>query len=66
MCAAVSILGACGGAEPTQVAPVPSAARAASPLPAVDVHDIASGDLVPLQNLLPAAKPLLVWFWAPH
>lgn len=37
-----------------------------SPLPAVDVRDVASGETVALAELLPADRPLLVWFWAPH
>ncbi|MEZ5233686.1 MAG: hypothetical protein R2749_13425 [Acidimicrobiales bacterium] len=40
-------------------------AAQASPLPAVTVTDIASGAAVPLDSLLPADKPLLVWMWAP-
>jgi hypothetical protein len=38
----------------------------ASPLPTVDVVNVASGETVALASLLPADKPLLVWMWAPH
>lgn len=38
----------------------------ASPLPAVAVLDVATGKRVQLRDFLPAKKPLLVWFWAPH
>lgn len=37
-----------------------------SPLPVVDVHDLETGELVPLAAELPADRPVLVWFWAPH
>src|SRR5262245_4408159 len=37
-----------------------------SPLPEVVVRQVQTGDYVQLKNLLPANKPLLVWFWAPH
>ena len=38
----------------------------ASPLPAVAVLDVATGKRIQLRDFLPAKKPLLVWFWAPH
>jgi ferric-dicitrate binding protein FerR (iron transport regulator) len=38
----------------------------AAGLPEVDVLDVADGSTVQLGSLLPAEKPLLVWFWAPH
>lgn len=37
-----------------------------SPLPALDVLDVATGARVALADQLPATQPLLVWFWAPH
>ncbi|MEZ5262857.1 MAG: hypothetical protein R2755_14050 [Acidimicrobiales bacterium] len=37
-----------------------------SPLPAVEVLDVATGRPVQLAGFLPAAKPTLVWMWAPH
>jgi len=43
-----------------------TAAEGASPLPAVDVVDVTSGETVALASLLPADKPTLVWMWAPH
>ncbi len=54
--------------EPT--VPVPDSrvppAPAKSPLPSVEVLDTANGQTVQFANLLPAAKPILFWFWAPH
>ncbi|MGD9750979.1 MAG: hypothetical protein AB7W59_08295 [Acidimicrobiia bacterium] len=41
-------------------------AATTSPLPSVNVVDVVSGDTVQLAGLLPAAKPTLVWMWAPH
>ena len=49
-----------GGAAGTAVA------GSVSPLPAVDVVDVASGETVALASLLPADKATLVWMWAPH
>jgi len=37
-----------------------------SPLPEVVVRHLQSATYVQLKDLLPAEKPLLVWFWAPH
>lgn len=51
------------GSEPGAAA---SGAESASPLPAVDVVDVATGETVALAGLLPADKPVLVWMWAPH
>ena len=47
--------------------PVTAEAAAGSPLPAVTVRQInGDGGFVQLKNELPADRPLLVWFWAPH
>jgi hypothetical protein len=63
------------GPGPTATVPMTAAAQApgsttdrstASPLPAVDVTDVATGGTVQLASLLPADRPLLVWMWAPH
>lgn len=35
-------------------------------LPDVEVVDIATGEKLALTSLVPAQRPLLVWFWAPH
>jgi hypothetical protein len=35
-------------------------------LPAVATVDLHTGDVVRLDWLLPSAKPVLLWFWAPH
>ena len=37
-----------------------------SPLPKVEVLDVATGKRVQFAKYLPSNKPLLVWFWAPH
>ena len=76
------LLAACGGGgsrlpegvslpEPAP-GPVPQLAvsadaAVASPLPDVAVRQLnGDGGWVQLKNALPADKPLLVWFWAPH
>ena len=35
-------------------------------LPTVDVLDTSNDQKVAFSSLLPAAKPILFWFWAPH
>lgn len=35
-------------------------------LPSVEAIDIATGDRIDIATLIPASKPLLMWFWAPH
>lgn len=76
------LLAACGGGgsqlpeglilpEPA-AGPVPQLAVSAeaelsSPLPEIAVRQLnGDGGWVQLKNELPADKPLLVWFWAPH
>ena len=76
------LLAACGGGgsqlpegvslpEPAP-GPVPELAVSAeaagsSPLPEIAVRQLnGDGGWVQLKNALPADKPLLVWFWAPH
>jgi hypothetical protein len=39
---------------------------APSPLPRVEVLDVASGARVQFADLIPAERPVLLWFWAPH
>jgi len=42
-------------------------AAVSSPLPEIAVRQLnGEGGWVQLKNELPADKPLLVWFWAPH
>jgi len=41
-------------------------ASAAPFLPPVTVWDVGEKEWVQLANFLPADKPVLVWFWAPH
>ena len=43
-----------------------AAAPKPSPLPDVTVRNAATGQPVALAAQLPADRPLLVWFWAPH
>lgn len=70
-------IAACGGTNtststdsgPTAEEAGPTVAgpsTATSPLPAVDVLDVVSGETVQLAGFLPAAKPTLVWMWAPN
>ena len=59
-------------AAPPPPATTPSTGGGASPaapagpgLPDTEVVDLATGATLSLASLTPAAKPLLVWFWAP-
>jgi hypothetical protein len=46
---------------------VTAAAAEMSPLPDLAVRQInCGGGWVNLKNEIPADKPLLIWFWAPH
>jgi hypothetical protein len=52
---------------PVPELPVADASVAGSPLPEIAVRRInGDGGWVQFKNELPADKPLLVWFWAPH
>lgn len=53
------------GAEVSSSAPN-AAAAGVSDLPAVTVRNLGTGESADLKALLPAGKPLLVWFWAPY
>jgi len=67
----IAVVTACGG---TPEASVDQGARpdlavdaaSANLLPAVTVWDVGEKEWVQLSNFLPADKPVLVWFWAPH
>ena len=45
--------------------PAPTTAPAGPGLPDTEVVDLATGTKLSLASFTPAAKPLLVWFWAP-
>ncbi len=49
----------------TDAAEAGAAVAGTSALPVVDVIDLATGESTPLAALLPADRPLLLWFWAP-
>ena len=38
----------------------------ANALPDLSVSDLATGEPMALQSLVPADRPVLLWFWAPH
>ena len=48
--------------------PVPKAAgaKAANPLPVMNVTDVKTGKSVALASFVNGTRPVLVWFWAPH
>ncbi|MFM7537791.1 MAG: hypothetical protein ACKO91_18635 [Acidimicrobiales bacterium] len=69
------VLAACGGETSSLQGSTEETARPAvdgpvgtapSPLPDVEVLDVATGRPVRLATFVPADKPTLVWFWAPH
>lgn len=59
------VVGAPPDAEPPDAEPG-GTDPAASDLPAVDVRDVHTGATVDLASLVPADRPILLWFWAPH
>jgi len=70
--AAAVMAAACGGSREASVNPgarpnLPVANAVSTEfLPAVTVWDVGQKEWVQLANFLPADKPVLVWFWAPH
>lgn len=66
------VAAACGGPREASVDPgtrpnLPVANAVSTDfLPAVTVWDVGEKEWVQLANFLPADKPVLVWFWAPH
>lgn len=50
----------------SEISTTTSLAPQKSPLPSVQVLDTANGQTVQFASLLPAVKPVLFWFWAPH
>jgi ABC-type glycerol-3-phosphate transport system substrate-binding protein len=69
---AVLVVTACGGVPEASVDPgARPSITVANPasrqvLPEVTVWDVGEKEWVQLANFLPADKPVLVWFWAPH
>jgi hypothetical protein len=68
--AALALAG-CGASDnasttDAQTARPPSARATGSPLPAVTVDNLITDTTVSLDSFIPASKPTLVWFWAPH
>lgn len=59
----VVLAAACGGSSSTGIG---LDAGATVTLPNVVVRDVAAGADVRLADLLPAPRPILLWFWAPH
>ena len=68
------VISACGSGE-SSVADVSTGARPNLPaaqaasstdLPAVTVWNVGDSKWVQFADLLPAEKPLVLWFWAPH
>ena len=54
-------------ADPGPTAPATTTPdRSASIVPSVTMHDIGRGTTVDLASLIPAPRPVLLWFWAPH
>lgn len=50
-----------GGADPAS-----QAEPDGNVVPEVAVLDVGTGDTVDLGSLIPAQRPILLWFWAPH
>lgn len=56
-----------GGSGPARgTDPVSQAAPDGNVVPEVAVLDVGTGDTVDLVSFVPAQRPILLWFWAPH
>lgn len=68
--AATTLLGAaCGSAGrdgSAEADPAVGPVATSVTLPRVEVVDVTADRPVELSSLLPADRPLLLWFWAPH
>lgn len=53
-------------AAPAAPASDDTPSTATTDIPALDLIDVRTGEPVALRSLVPADKPLLFWFWAPH
>jgi len=72
----VLLLVSCGGGEGSNAKPALDSGQrpnlpvdtvsANGPLPHVTVRDLTQNRWVQFANFLPADKPVLIWFWAPH
>ena len=60
------VLSACGSDLRTSSPAATSVGDGASPLPAIEVDDVTNDRRVALDAFVPADRPTLVWFWAPH
>jgi hypothetical protein len=63
---ALTVLAGCGSASDTSGSATPTPAAGGSPLPAIEVDDVTNDRRVALDSFVPADRPTLVWFWAPH
>ncbi len=59
-------LAACGGSSNQPSGNAPRTTPANVTLPAVEVRNSGTGETVNFASVLPAEKPVLFWFWAPH
>jgi len=68
--AATLLVAACSNASSVETGKRPdlprSAGAAESPLPEVAVWDVGATQWVQFADLVPADKPVVLWFWAPH
>lgn len=71
LAAAVALVAAaCSGGSTVETGERPDVPRAeasaASPLPEVTVWDVDAAEWVQFADIVPAATPVVLWFWAPH
>ncbi len=69
--ALAAVAAGCGsgpdGGGPVAAAPAAEGSgQAAGLLPELTVTDVGAGTEVALTSLVPADRPVLLWFWAPH
>ncbi len=63
----VLVLSACGAGPASRTnSSAGGSSESISPLPAIEVEDVTGDRRVALDAFVPADRPTLVWFWAPH
>jgi hypothetical protein len=62
----LAVVAGCGSATDSSGSATPARAASGSPLPAIEVDDVTNDRRVALDSFVPADRPTLIWFWAPH
>ncbi|MGH8999679.1 MAG: hypothetical protein ACRDY7_09845 [Acidimicrobiia bacterium] len=60
--------GGCGGGDDDDDGQAAAPATPGGPgeVPEASMRDVSTGEELELASLVPAERPILFWFWAPH